>query len=923
MVRSYWKRTLVSSVAWAGLAWGQQPGTALPPAVTAKPAARERIVTIQETGRPPLKCKLVQSWVTPEGQKAYQVQAVDSGEMLTVVHSAASGSGGPVSTTIFHWGRDTTPPRGAPVPPPPQTVQTAVPQIVQTAAQQVPATAARPVVPTPAPTLSTTQAAPALPAPSATQTMQTVRMPERVQPVSSGPRAPGQGDRIVTIQEEGRGPQACRVVKSWRSPEGMQCHQVQSMQTGEYMTIEDGPAPASATGRLQAAAQRIYHWGRNTTPPAGVPVPPETAVVQQTPVVAPATPRPTPPVTVAQQTPATPPATPRSHGRIDTIPVVVPASRPAVQPTVAQVEAPTPPKPATPAPSTTPAPVPTPVVTHTAAASKPSTPAVPTPASPAPSSEWVLPTDTHTAKPAPAKPAMETASRPTTPAPTSTPVPQVAPASAPTQVTQAAPAPAVKPSEIKPAPAKPAETRLPEKSTPPAPVVLQTPPAVEVPASQAPAGPGRRSMVQKVHDYFHPPVVFKPLPPEQAQSTNQHAAPAVPAPTMPAPEKTAASSTTTRTETKPAKQEFASLPARNWRDSWGKADDHRSTRPTEHKPLPQSVVEGPDPLKSPQQFARKEVVEQAGAAPTAAPPATRTTSSSPAPSPAAPVVTKPAAVPVAPESPLGAQSVLAAGGAKFVPVPVVTVPDVRHPPAPPVARPPQPPQPTTPPTGMAVNAFSTPAPRPQPPAVPVMANAFTTPQTVPVPPQASNAFTVPVQPQAPAGYARVQGPGGQVSQASYQPAAGQAPGYNGVAHAPAGFQPAPEQRQALVPQPQFPGPMPQDKAQLLATLKDSLYPSQREWAAENLARHDARAHPDVIDALVTAAKEDPAATVRAGCVRCLAKMKASSPAVVSAVQALKADSDARVRDEVERALPVLSTSPSVQPAGFVVPGSAK
>src|SRR5262249_23095943 len=54
--------------------------------------------------------------------------------------------------------------------------------------------------------------------------------------------------------------------------------------------------------------------------------------------------------------------------------------------------------------------------------------------------------------------------------------------------------------------------------------------------------------------------------------------------------------------------------------------------------------------------------------------------------------------------------------------------------------------------------------------------------------------------------------------------------------------------------------------QLLNMLQESLYPSQREWAADNLAGCDWRTHPHVVQALVTGAVKDPAATVRAGCV---------------------------------------------------------
>jgi hypothetical protein len=101
-------------------------------------------------------------------------------------------------------------------------------------------------------------------------------------------------------------------------------------------------------------------------------------------------------------------------------------------------------------------------------------------------------------------------------------------------------------------------------------------------------------------------------------------------------------------------------------------------------------------------------------------------------------------------------------------------------------------------------------------------------------------------------------------------------------------------------------PTPENVHQMGATLRDSLYPSQREWAAESMAAVDWRTHPQVVQALTTAAKEDPAPSVRASCVRCLAAMKVNTVSVVTVVQGLKSDKDPRVRQEAERAWPILA-----------------
>src|SRR2546428_511452 len=114
MVRSYWKRTLVTSLAWAGLAWGQQPVSSPPKAPTSAPAEQsERTLTVQETGKAPLKCKILKTWRTTTGATAHQVQALATGEMITIVETGTAApltSQGPgsrlqaVSTRIYHWG---------------------------------------------------------------------------------------------------------------------------------------------------------------------------------------------------------------------------------------------------------------------------------------------------------------------------------------------------------------------------------------------------------------------------------------------------------------------------------------------------------------------------------------------------------------------------------------------------------------------------------------------------------------------------------------------------------------------------------------------------------------------------------------------------------------------------------------------------
>jgi hypothetical protein len=99
--------------------------------------------------------------------------------------------------------------------------------------------------------------------------------------------------------------------------------------------------------------------------------------------------------------------------------------------------------------------------------------------------------------------------------------------------------------------------------------------------------------------------------------------------------------------------------------------------------------------------------------------------------------------------------------------------------------------------------------------------------------------------------------------------------------------------------------------ELLTTLRTSLYPSQREWAADRLTASDWRSEPQVVQGLANAARVDPAPLVRAGCLRALARMHAVCEPALSVAKELKTDADPRVRQEAEQTLGVLQ---AVRPA---------
>ncbi len=97
-----------------------------------------------------------------------------------------------------------------------------------------------------------------------------------------------------------------------------------------------------------------------------------------------------------------------------------------------------------------------------------------------------------------------------------------------------------------------------------------------------------------------------------------------------------------------------------------------------------------------------------------------------------------------------------------------------------------------------------------------------------------------------------------------------------------------------------------DLTPMVAVLRESLYPSQREEAAEQLGALDWRRQPEILDILVERAKEDPAPTVRAECVRSLNRLKANTLPVVEAVKSLQSDGDPRVRHEADEAYATLT-----------------
>jgi hypothetical protein len=297
----------------------------------------------------------------------------------------------------------------------------------------------------------------------------------------------------------------------------------------------------------------------------------------------------------------------------------------------------------------------------------------------------------------------------------------------------------------------------------------------------------------------------------------------------------------------------------------------------------------------------------------------------------------------------GARSVTDSGMVTSAPYPVAMLPTVntgpKSPPQMPMWQMPQAPQPINPGRGLALEANQG----------GIAYNAFTpTEQTPPAPGTPAqgmlgNAFSTDTDPRpTPGVFGPMCGPPApmMMPQGGYRPMAGMLPPspYGPVVRMSAGpgtpnpvdqgtkVAMLPPQHGTGVMQTGYQAPAaPPAKGmpppQLTTMLHDALYPSQREWAAEKMSVLDWKQNDAAVQALTQAMREDPAPTVRATCIHSLAKMKADSFAVVSAIQAAKKDTDARVRNEADEALSVIAPgapvptapSPAVHPALAISP----
>ncbi len=742
-------------------------------------------------------------------------------------------------------------------------------------------------------------------------------------------------ERVITVREEGKPGQRCKVIKSWKTVEGNQAYQVQALETGEMITIVAQGAP----GGKGAVNTTIYHWGiGKTTPPKEAPLPPA-ETVQAAPLTPP--PAPTPATKVAQTGAVTSPrATIPSPPPMPVPPPPVPVKQAEPKPVVtapAGVPAPLPSRASVaPAPATQAAKPGTQKVWPSAFASRPaSADPAPVAAAPTPILTPVLP------PPAPVSPPAKAVANP----PTVTPPAKVTatlPVTPPVKVTATPPpvTPSVK------------VTATPPPVLPPVKVTATPPPVT--PAVKTPAG---------VPAVARKPASASPYGIVPAAST-------VPNPMPPGTPATAKPAVATTGQPTPVKPAVVSQPA----PAAAGPAVAQVTRPPGAEPLPLPAPSGPPGVEAPK-VAAPVAPAPASFGPNAGPPG------EPRP-PRKPFVDKVEnTLMPARKHEISTHRAPhpheAAGSSIFIGADVIKKIGEES-----KAKPPEKPENKTdkPSAGAAQSGdWRSAWGKSQAAAQLDLPHADTRkPDPLKAPEQARKVAAAKVTEKTDSPGRLIDLPGRLIGQARDMAPGGRATAASPPAEVRSGTKPikSPPREEAVViavgpdvvvpvgpvPQGVYPGgmpagppvmvqPMPMQPvvvtpspmyhvpavpvvmtdaqmpagvpgvAELMMMLKDSLYPSQREWAADKLSATDWRLNPQVADALAAAAKDDPAATVRAGCVRGLVKMKANTASVLGALEALKADADPRVQKEVGQALAALfaAPTPDVRPAGAVEP----
>lgn len=930
MVRLHWMVTPVVTLVLAAAAAAQVPA--------AKPG--ERFMTVQEQNKPAQKCRILHSWREKDGTVAYQVQALDTGEMMSIVENGPIATPSPlrwrdraVATRIYHWGRSSKAPTGVPAPPDEVVARTitdyriektpdgekriplATPNAAEAMAKRMPSQPGTPMARTAPPSKSPfVPAAQAMVPPAPKQGEQrwpTAYAGQKDIVVVSNPPA----DAKKTEVEQGTVVQSTEMTSAEQSTEKRgvfsrifrKGNEPSDARKNVAKTTTSKPVVSAPAEAQRQPSDFRQSWGKVEPYTKGAMPPAETKKTINAPSLSP-----------TAKTEKMPPAE-------DTV-----VKTPAVK---------------------------TPATTD---------PAVKTPSVAVKPSEKTSPAMT-----ADKKNTKETVAQAKVKEPAKGPIRRLfdpkKPASKPTETTSAKKSVdgIVEPNETK-SNDKTADAKKNEDKSPLRKLLEPKKPAQkEVAKKDVPTPPGAGAVettARKPNDDSAAEADAKKATPEEEKSPLRRFLDKKKAETAKKDKEKQESKPVVAESSKPndwgstGKETKSSAP---WTKITAKA---KVIPPAPELPRAKTKAED-DPLLHVKEYTKPSVTKSADVAKSdktgKTSNAKHSTSSKheaaetdeqkvPAKEDTNVAEQKlPDQVPeTAPQLPPGSASVLAAG-ANYVPIPLPTVPDTYHPPMPPQAlqlnryvmpppgdggvppagyknaftRPgPQHPIPaeTLPPEG-STNAFAQPGPEgpgTPPPPVPALAAYFPrsaaagyhapiqgTPVQLPamLPPMPSQPLNM--QPQ------HVPGVAYMPMQPRYMPAnyySYPEAGFN-PALAPAGYQ---QHNAGYQPAPM---PLQQNFANLellMRMLRESDYPSQREWAADQLLVHSGGSSPQVVNALLLAAKEDPAPLVRAACIRCIAKMGVNTLPAVSQMQQLQGDSDPRVRDAAQDALKAMGATPT-------------
>jgi hypothetical protein len=98
MLRKLWLSSLLLALTGTtiGLAYSETPSNK----EIQKP--KDRFLTVNEKGKAPVKCKLILAWTNKTGQQCYLVEALETGNKITIVQNDPN-SKEKNSTTNYHW----------------------------------------------------------------------------------------------------------------------------------------------------------------------------------------------------------------------------------------------------------------------------------------------------------------------------------------------------------------------------------------------------------------------------------------------------------------------------------------------------------------------------------------------------------------------------------------------------------------------------------------------------------------------------------------------------------------------------------------------------------------------------------------------------------------------------------------------------